>query len=71
MIRGLSGMTAQEGNLGVFIKSSKNHYFYCLGNSNSRYLPRGNNQKCVQRCVYVHKGIHNGTNPNTENLEAK
>lgn len=44
-----------EGNLGVFIKSSKNHYFYCLGSSTSRYLPKGNNEKCVQRCVYVHR----------------
>ena len=23
--------------------NSKNHYLYCFGNSNSRYLPRGNN----------------------------
>lgn len=26
-------MTLQKGNLGVFIKSSKNHYIYCLGDS--------------------------------------
>lgn len=54
MIRGLSGIFFGKVIL-AFIKSSKNHYFYCLGSSTSRYLPEGNNEKCVQRCVYVHR----------------